>query len=258
MLFGLAILIVGVVFKLDWDVIRDAFADESQKVDINLQEAGDYLGHACIIFGAAIFVLAFIGWCGGKYQIKLLLIIYSIVVLIIMVGQIVVVALVVANTADAEKKIKDGLTDALKGYDEDMRDEKSKAWSALFSTLECCGVANRTYDFTAASNFNMSQYRTDTEKTDANPIPIACCKNFNYDTYKAGTNVFQNKNIVKCLEQKSPEHSYTVGCETKVKDVMTGNKNIMIGVGGAVFGIEIIVVMISFFLTCCREEDRYN
>lgn len=253
MIFGLAILITGVIFKTGWDDVRDAFVDKSETVDINLQSAGDTLGMSCIIFGAFMFVLSIMGCIGGCCKVKFLLVVYAIVVMIILLSQIVVVGLVAANGGDAEDKIKEGLQDSLNDYNESLSDDVSKSWSALFSTFECCGIDNRTADFAPPSNFTKSPFRTTAQKADMNPIPIACCRTFNYEDNVQSAAVYTAQDI--CLTQKTAATSYEVGCETKLKDFIADNKNVVIGVGIAIFVVEIVVIIIAFFLCCRNDED---
>ncbi|XP_005097791.2 CD82 antigen [Aplysia californica] len=255
MIFGLAVLIVGIIFKVGWDEVRDAFVDNSDKVDFNLQNAGDTIGIAAIVFGCFMILLSIMGCIGGCCRVRVLLVIYAIVVLLLLIGQIAIVGYVAANGSDAEDKIKEGLEKTLDGYYEDQRDSKSKAWSAVFSTFECCGIANRTEDFTSSSNFHMSNKRTATQAGDLNPIPIACCRSYDYESAQT-EDIFKKSD--ECLLKKTPKASYTVGCETEIKDRIVDNKGVVIGVGVAIFIIELLVVIMSFYLVCKKDDSGYT
>jgi len=249
MIFGLAILIVGIVFKVDtWDKVRDAFVDNSDKVDINLQDAGDTLGLSCIIFGSFMVLLSLMGCVGGCCRVKFLLVVYAIIVLIILIAQIAVVGLVAANGSDAEDKLTEGLRDSLQPYRENLTDSRSKGWAAVFSTFECCGIANKTDGF---SDMERDPRRSQVQMGQNPLFPIACCKNYDYESSE---NQFSNDDIIKCLNDGDTTKAYQDGCEAKVSDFITDNKVPLIAVGVTIFIIEIVCVMLAFFL-CCRNDD---
>jgi hypothetical protein len=242
------------VFEVGWDDVRDAFVDESDKVDFNLQYAGDTVGISAIVFGTFMTLLSAMGCIGGCCRVRFLLAIYAIIVMILLIGQIVVVGLVAANGSDAEDKINEGLRDSLKGFNETLKDDRSKAWASVFSTFECCGVEGNWSAEFKNNGFIENPNRDASEKNLPDPIPIACCKDFDYEANVQTVGVFSQTDIKQCLVQKDPTKTYTTGCETKVKDAISDNKAIVIGVGVAIFIIEIMVVVIAFFL-CCRDND---
>jgi len=254
MIFGLAILIVGIVFKVDtWDKVRDAFVDNSDKVDINLQDAGDTLGLSCIVFGSFMVLLSLMGCVGGCCRVKFLLVVYAIIVLIILIAQIAVVGLVAANGSDAEDKLTEGLRDSLMPYRENLTDSRSKGWAAVFSTFECCGIKNQTDGF---SDMEFDPRRSTAQKPPIlNPtFPVACCTKVGYDYESASSFDYDTIEITNCLKGTNKDLSYQDGCEQKVSDFITDNKVPLIAVGVTIFVIEIVCVMLAFFL-CCRNDD---
>lgn len=76
-LFGLACLIVGIVFKVGWDDVREAFVNAASDVDVDLQAAGDILGYAGIVFGSFIIVVSLLGCIGACCRVRLLLVLVS-------------------------------------------------------------------------------------------------------------------------------------------------------------------------------------
>ena len=73
-IFGLAVLVLGILFKLGWDEVRKAFKDGESD---NLQQAGDTVAMGAIIFGAFILVISLVGCIGACGRVKCLLVLVS-------------------------------------------------------------------------------------------------------------------------------------------------------------------------------------
>lgn len=253
--FGLAALIVGIIFKIGWDEVRHAFGDHSENVDINLQEAGDAISTSAIVFGAFIVVLSLAGCIGACCRVKCLLVVYIIVVILLLIAEIIVVAIVASLASAGKDKLAEGLRDALKNYHEDGSDDKSKGFGALFQKLECCGVTNYTSDFTtddASTPFYPARGR-DLTKYPA-VIPITCCKNVDYE---ADFDAKYFDKYADCLKAPTKDNAYTTGCLDEVYDEIGSHKAAVIGVAVTIFVIEILVVIMSCIL-CCRKDDYYT
>ncbi|XP_046577387.1 CD82 antigen-like isoform X1 [Haliotis rubra] len=80
MIFGLAILIAGIVFKVGFDEFKDALVDNGDKVDFNLKYAGETFGLIVIAFGCVILLIAGLGCLGACCQWRVLLGIYGVIV----------------------------------------------------------------------------------------------------------------------------------------------------------------------------------
>ncbi|GFS18935.1 tetraspanin [Elysia marginata] len=250
-IFGLAALIVGVLFKIGWDEVRHAFADNSEKVDINLQYAGDTLAYSAIVFGSFIVIVSLAGCVGACWRVKCLLTVYAIIVILLLIAEIIVVALAVKMGSDGRDQIADGLRDSLKNYKENSTDSRSKAFSALFSSLKCCGVENYTTDFTTDTKeiFYPALARDLTKYPLV--IPITCCRDVDYES-NLDASYFDKHSA--CLKSPTNENAYTKGCLDEIYDEIESNKAAFIGVGVTIFVIEVLVVVMSFIL-CCREDD---
>jgi len=253
LLFGLAVLIAGILFKTRWDVIKDAFEKES---DLTLKENGSTLGIAAIVFGAFMLIIALLGLIGACCNVKWALGAYGALTLILLIAQIVAVALVATNLGKVTDELKKGLKENQEGFNEDtlLTDARSKAWSSIFQDWECCGVEGPTKSG-EFENFNKSSHRL--PKQVAN-YPVSCCKkSFDYEETKIDVNTFNNEDITKCL-RKDPEEGfyYTDGCEQKAEDYIKDHKSIIIGVGCAVFAVELLIVIMAFWL--CSRHDEYE
>ncbi|CAG5120905.1 unnamed protein product [Candidula unifasciata] len=243
LIFGIAALAVGIVFKLGWNDVREAFIDVSDKVEFDLQSAGDILGYTGIIIGAFIIIVSLLGCIGACCTLRILLGLYSIIVLILVAAEIALVALVATHADQTKESVSKAMNDSLSGrYYENSTNDISKAYSALFSKLECCGISNYSENFPYDSGskrnrgFIAAPQRQLSGAITAEYIPITCCKDFDYKA------VLTNEIFVKqeqCLNSiPNPKFAYTEGCLDTLIDKIKDNKSILIGVGVAILVLE--------------------
>lgn len=250
MIFGLAFLVIGIVFRLDWTDIREAFVDEGGKHDFNLQEAGDTAAYAAIVFGCFIILVSLLGCVGACCRVKLLLIVYAVIVMVLLISKLAIVAYVGSQGAEAVDKLEDSLADSLDNYYENSTNPKSKAFSVIFSTFECCAI-NGSHDFDGNLAFYKSPLRTKPEMN--GKIPITCCHGVDYENLSKS--VFANKS--QCLLHPDKNNAYTEGCLTKVKNWIEDSKGVLIGVGVAILLIELLSIILAFYICCTVEKDGY-
>ncbi|XP_059143719.1 23 kDa integral membrane protein-like [Physella acuta] len=251
MIFGLAALVAGIVFKVGWEDVRDVF--DLPDIGGDIQLAGDALAYGAIVFGAFILVLALLGCIGACCKVRVLLAVYAIVVIILLIAQVAIVVFVAVKGDFMKDKLEVELQGSLKEYKEDGKG-KSTAWSSLFDFLECCGAkdpkdfrnltfANNAYPF-------YDSHRPDLFKGRELYIPITCCKAWDYSKTLSTDSFNQNG---ACLNGTAGKF-YNQGCVDSVVDKVDSNKAILIGVGVAILVIELVVIVMAFFL-CCRHDD---
>ncbi|XP_017779169.1 PREDICTED: tetraspanin-9-like [Nicrophorus vespilloides] len=133
-LAGLALLIVGILFKLDFNDIAGALEDSPFGVAPVLM----------IVIGAIIFVIAFFGCCGAIKENSCMLTSYSVVLLVIFILQIalgVYVFLSIKNESD----LKDSITkDLNKSLDKYKKGDKLaiESFDLMQKSIKCCGVSS--------------------------------------------------------------------------------------------------------------------
>ncbi|KAK6173884.1 hypothetical protein SNE40_017262 [Patella caerulea] len=245
MIIGLAVLIMGIVFKVNFEPIKDAFVEQSDKTDFNLEAAGSTLALGLIILGVFIVLVALLGCSGACCKSKILLVVYAIIVMILLIAEIAVVAVALVKGKDAENKLKEGLADSLEKYHENGDDALSKAFNAIWSTFECCGIDSYT-DF---KNGNITGFKFDSKNPQEN-IPVGCCKNVNYEA-APNINFTQYQD---CLNGPTKDNAYLTGCYSDLKNTITHYSTVSIGVGIFIFVVEIIVIVAAFII-CSRRND---
>jgi len=253
LLFGAAVLIIGIVFKTSWDEFKDAFEKDN---DTTLGEDGETLGVVCIAFGAVMLLIALLGLIGACCNVKWALGAYGALTLLLLIGQIVAVAVVATNFGDVKDGLKDGLKKAQKDFEEDLSDASSESWAKIFHDWECCGV-DGPMGADEFQGLQESNDRTDAQKQipAAKKFPIACCsQKYNYEETTLDKAFFQKTEIDQCLKGVKGFY-YADGCEQKVEDFFEDNKTKVIGVGCAIFAIELLIVIMAFWL-CSRHSDN--
>ncbi|VDI20460.1 Hypothetical predicted protein [Mytilus galloprovincialis] len=186
-LLGLGLLIPGILVIINDDGINEKVLPALQTVDFGVSNFGDLakgLSITLIVMGSFVLVLSLLGGCGACCEAKLLLTIYSIVVVILFIGKLVIVILWIVFKADVESKLKAEMkTGLLKFTNDDLTtDEVSTGWNYLNMNLECCGIDAVT-DTGADNDYTGSAWYVAGE----GEIPISCCPSATSSSYTAST-----------------------------------------------------------------------
>ncbi|KAK6963426.1 23 kDa integral membrane protein [Biomphalaria glabrata] len=251
LLFGLAALVAGIVFKVSgaWNTVSDflKIADDSSEI----KNAGEALALGAIIFGAIIVVIAITGCIGACCKVKCLLVLYGIVVIIILLAEIAVVIVVGVKSSAVEDETEKALLKTLDKYKENSTDEMSKAWSIVFKEFKCCGVKGREDFRNYTSSFYAKERPAQFRNNTTNYVPITCCKAFDFEKTKtlAAADFTSNQ---ACLSSNYTM-AYDKGCVKSIINSVLDHKWAFIGVGIAIFFIEILVIAMAFYL-CSRHD----
>ncbi|KAK6173885.1 hypothetical protein SNE40_017263 [Patella caerulea] len=247
MLIGLAVLIMGVVFKVHFEPLEYAFLDDSDKTDFNLSYAFTTLTYSLMVFGVFIILVALLGFSGAHFKSKIILVAYAVIVMIILVAEITVVTVAVTRGTNAEKEIKDGLEDSLRKYKENDYGVSAKAFNTIWSTFGCCGIDSYA-DFKDGNITDFCFHKDNTHKL----IPVGCCKNVDYEA----AHRIDFKQYEECLSNPTEDNAYLTGCYSELKDAVTQCSSVSIGVGIFILIVEVVVIFAAF-CQCCREDDKY-
>ncbi|CAG2237800.1 TSPAN18 [Mytilus edulis] len=148
-LLGLGLLIPGILVIINDDGINEKVLPALQTVDFGVSNFGDLakgLSITLIVMGSFVLVLSLLGGCGACCEAKLLLTIYSIVVVILFIGKLVIVIL----------------------------------WIVFKADFECCGIDAVAGTGAANNDYTGSAWYTG---AGADELPVSCCPSATSSSY---------------------------------------------------------------------------
>ncbi|KAK3761330.1 hypothetical protein RRG08_055295 [Elysia crispata] len=156
LLIGLALLSVGVLLVFVIDVFLQSAFDSAQEDAqsrgyIIVGEASDIkdfpllheVGIALLVFGAALVVLSMMGWCGSCCSscCRTLLLVFSAILIVMMIAEIVVFSLFLVKDSALHKKLKEEVQDKITSdYNEIYGNTFTSTIVILHREVDCCGM----------------------------------------------------------------------------------------------------------------------
>jgi len=245
-ILGLAVLGCGVWVLVDKPSFLDLFDQAEQilpdelsgKFDLNLYSSAAYI---IIIVAAIVVIVSFFGCFGAWKESKCLLGTYFVFILGLFI--VMVVGAVLGYTGNFEESMEKPLMTALKSYNDSALESDKEAfayksiWNEVQSELQCCGVHN-------VSDWRNGQHGF----TDNNKQPEGCCH------YKKEgeewKDISKNKDAVKECRENSDLIDNSVykfeGCFTIIKNKVTDNQDIVVGVAIGVVVVMFLNMLFSF------------
>uniref|UniRef100_V5G3W6 Tetraspanin n=1 Tax=Anoplophora glabripennis TaxID=217634 RepID=V5G3W6_ANOGL len=139
-LAGLALIIIGVIYKLNLNDFTSAIPEEYHNIGL--------ASIFTIAIGSVIFIIAFFGCCGAIRESPCLLLTYSVILLIIFLAQIAIgvfAFLQINDKGDFEDEIRRTLTTIFNNYDSDKTNASRTTVDFMQHELECCGLDGPAY-----------------------------------------------------------------------------------------------------------------
>ncbi|XP_044272119.1 23 kDa integral membrane protein-like isoform X1 [Tribolium madens] len=184
-LAGLALVIIGVLYKFNYSEATDALPSNFGVAPI-----------LSIIIGAIVFVTAFLGCCGAVKESPCMLTTYAIILLVIFIIQVAigVYAFIKINEDEAEPRslIHESLAKTFKEYGNDVK--KTEAVDAIQSWFHCCGLDR--YDHMVLHNGS---------------LPHSCCRDGVSVCRPTNYNSFYDKSCSKALMEFYQKSSPIIG-----------------------------------------------
>ncbi|XP_064652782.1 tetraspanin-18-like isoform X2 [Lineus longissimus] len=237
-LVGAVLLGVGIWVVVDNTYLM-AFINNFNTGGVNVGGLLSSSAYVLIAFGAFIFVVGFLGCCGAWKESKCLLGIYSVIVGIILLVEIVAVILAAVYYDQAVSLAKTFLLSTIyTEYDgtANSANAVSLAWDYAQITFSCCGLDNYT-DFDSATNWNK------TSAAGSMVIPPSCCKVQDASTFPTFTLTDTN-----CPYSPSTTNSnYQTTCYASLMSYVQTYSIAIIAVTSSVAVLQLIVIIAA----CC-------
>ncbi|XP_045208187.2 tetraspanin-18-like [Mercenaria mercenaria] len=249
LLLGLGLLIVGIIMKVDSDVldkseVTSVLNEVSFNNNLKLGNVANSLSILIICLGAFILIVAALGAFGACCKNRCMLVVYAIIVMLIFIIQIVAVALWFTMKNKVEDEVKGKLDEALKKYEGvSSTNEVSVGWDLIFIGFDCCGV-----DAVNSNNQNEFSETTWWSSRGSDFVPYSCCKSATEDNYKTGTETTCTQSTLTNVQEK--------GCYNAFKDFLKKYETAAIAIGIVLLIVELIAIIFAFLL--CRAIGKQD
>ncbi|KAJ8917822.1 hypothetical protein NQ315_010731 [Exocentrus adspersus] len=139
-LAGLALIVIGVLYKLDLNDYTSAIPDNYQSIG--------WAPTLTIAIGSVIFIIAFFGCCGAIRESPCLLLTYAVILLVIFLAQIAIGVFAFLQIKDKDNfkdEVTRSLTTIFNNYYNDQTNASRNTVDFMQQELECCGLSGPIY-----------------------------------------------------------------------------------------------------------------
>lgn len=234
------------------DPILRATHSSSEKFLNNL-DLEKLLGNAAdvfIVFGAILLFVVFWGCFGVSCKSKCGLYVYSCILLLILIGQIVCAILITKRRDLIDENLKPQLRSSIKDlYQGDhAMDAISVLWNAVMLKFSCCGV-DSSQDFVSGkwNNTPIAEIINANKQLDT---PLVCC------TEAARSKSATNWWNCAISTLNSSDSNYNKGCYGEVWQYLEHYINIVVGCVGGLAALELLLAI--FAISIARGMDKKN
>ncbi|KPP71302.1 tetraspanin-1-like [Scleropages formosus] len=183
------------------------------------------VGYFCIVIGAILVLLGFMGCCGAQKESKCLLILFFSIILIIFIAEVAAAVVALVYSSFAQSLLQAWAEPALKNqYGNDK--VVTQIWNDTMTELKCCGFSNYT-------DFNNSSYL----KQHSGTYPPTCC------------------NSTAPCEVQLAQKSKVQGCYKHLLSELQKNANVVGGVAIGIGAVEILSMIVSMYLYCHMDKN---
>ncbi|XP_045209470.2 tetraspanin-7-like [Mercenaria mercenaria] len=170
LLLGIALLILGLVFRFGGSELKEDIEPTFKDISINDYDLYSLLNSLAIIFivvGAVVILFSFLGFVGAVCLVRAALVIYAILIGICLALELAGVILFFVLRSEMTKAVRLGMKESIEKANEG-KDDYLKATQYMFKTFECCHVDN---EHLPASNLGEA---TSTCLTTGNKYSVDC------------------------------------------------------------------------------------
>ena len=224
-IIGLALLGVGAYSKYEYGQILSLSESKFTSIPALL-----------MILGVLVFILGFLGCFGAFKENRVLLVIYSILLTLVLMGECVAIIISLIYKGKIESSVQDGLDEKIEAYiafdagsggSEDDKDIVDK----IQEMLDCCGV------------HGTDSYLNNTDWKHADQVPASCCKTEGEEKYCTITG---NAGV------------YTDGCLDIITTTLSNNTGLIVGIGFGFVFIQIIGICLGCYLSHRIKREGYK
>ncbi|BES93690.1 unnamed protein product [Nesidiocoris tenuis] len=214
-----------------------------------------------LAIGVLLFVVGFLGCCGIVRSSKMLLVLFSCILLLILVAEVSAAAWAYVNRTALRTHVELRVHDSVvKEYGVD--DAMTKAFDAIQTDLGCCGAYNWT-DWAENKFLNPDPPTTGstslklTSWTEEYHIPDSCCRN-----QPAGPDCIRKFSAAKLpsfpILDDNAQGINSAGCAQKFIDILNGYGMWMLIIGAVLVITQLLGLIFSLVICCSIEKPHYR
>uniref|UniRef100_A0A2S2N8D1 Tetraspanin n=1 Tax=Schizaphis graminum TaxID=13262 RepID=A0A2S2N8D1_SCHGA len=168
-----------------------------------------------LAIGVGLLIISIIGLCGVLRDIGWLLTLFSVLLTIVLIGELILSGFVYQMRNEIKDYALNQMNHTISGYNKTGYEASTQTWNLIQSDIECCGIYGPE----------------DWKLVTPNKLPTSCCYAIPLDGF--------------CTETES----YKDGCFKKFESILQENSEIIIwtAIGFA------LVQLFAVFLACCRK-----
>ncbi|KAL4229532.1 hypothetical protein ACF0H5_012572 [Mactra antiquata] len=255
---GLGYFILGMFIRFGNEYITDRLDNHETDIETSLNDGGFgtinldidvyvfFVVALCFIcLGVIVMVVTAFGCCASCYKIKCLLVIYIIVSILLLLGQVATVVIVYRFPNTMKDPIKTRLKEDIQSDYMGINgtNSVSTTWNIVMQEIGCCGVDSYN-DFTGAQQW-VTDYTGNTPSVTLK-TPICCCRVLpvSDDFTCAGSSTTSTDNYMD------------TGCFDKLWDKVF-DRTLTIVLLAVCGGIQLMLIVLSILILCSwRNENK--
>ncbi|XP_045209612.2 tetraspanin-9-like [Mercenaria mercenaria] len=196
MLASLALIVAGFVIRFAHDWLRPRVSAILDEIETKVQSAygdasfntdnfefGSLVGTLCYIMislGVVLLAISFLGCFGACCSFTTVMLVYSIIVIALLAGQVVIVILVFGAPDTIKDRMKTNMKDTMSDYDGIQgKSVSALGWNWVQQEYDCCGAESYA-DFEAKGSPYKDSATNDNAAMSGSTgdvyAPVACCK----------------------------------------------------------------------------------
>ncbi|RDD39596.1 Tetraspanin-11 [Trichoplax sp. H2] len=229
---GIALLAMGIIIRVNSDLIG-VVADNSWFT----------AAYIMIAAGVFIFLVALVGFCGARNSNKCMLGIYLGVLVVIFILEIAGAIYGAVNRVAIEEAAKAKMTTEVQiRYGQANQGVITDGFNKLQTTFQCCGVNTTTDWYSSAWISGKPSFPY------GPAVPDSCCRT---STLLCGVNSTAHANAVIFNATY-----YSIGCYQAVRNSITNNLGLAIGVLGGFAGVQVLGMILAGVLIAKADEEE--
>lgn len=262
-LLSLALIVAGFIIRFAHGWLRpkvESVLDEIESkvqsaygnTDFNMDnfEFGPLVGTLCYVMiavGVVLLAIAFLGCFGACCSFTTIMLVYLIILIALLLGQIILVILVFGAPDTIKDRMKGSLENTMADYDGIQGTTISAmGWNWMQQEYKCCGAKNYQDFENKGSSYKAANANDNAAIGGSNgnvEAPVACCKTL------PSTAAARNTCAGNGAAPSDTESNLNTGCVDKVWENVVEDNTVYFGLAiGFCFAFQLLLIFFAFLV----------